>query len=147
MSAGDVRFITTVEIEIGKVARQECRVDQACEAVFRRGAGHGDGAFDELVSGLVRGVGGGNRCLAATDEDAQADGERFGTVQVLELSHAPVDGERLVPERYRVSSAGTGSERPLDQAPGEIGNLDRHRRPGFGPLRRLATAVTASRLA
>lgn len=90
----DRRHISIEQIEVRKLARQQCRIGEPGKLIFRRHARHGDSAFGKRIEAVALDVVGRDRGLLMADQHAQADVVALGALQFLDGAVAHVDGER-----------------------------------------------------
>ena len=90
----DRRHIRIEQIEIRKLAREQCRIGEPGKLIFRRHARHGDSAFGKRIEAVALDVVGRDRGLLMADQHAQADVVALGALRFLDGAVAHVDGER-----------------------------------------------------
>jgi hypothetical protein len=116
--AGDQRLgirllgIRQVEIDRDQPVR---RIGEAGMGVLRHHPRHGDGALGERREALRRGIGGGDDRLPLAEEDAEAEVEALGPLQLLDRAEPAGDMEGGVADEdgvggVRPGAAGGGDE-------------------------------------
>ncbi len=121
LELADRRQLGIDQIEIGKVVRQQGRIGEPGEFVFRRGARHRHRALGQRRAAVARRVVGGYHRLAFADQDAQAEIVAFGALAFLHRAVAHLDRQRHRAHRHRVGGVGAGRARGLDQPLGAVG--------------------------
>ena len=103
------------QIEIGKIARQQCRIGEADIFVVGRDARHRDRALGEPRDAVAADVVGRDHRLALAHQHAQSDIVAFRALGFLDASVAHLDALRNAAHRHRVGGVRAGAPRRLDQ--------------------------------
>ena len=104
------------QIEIGELARQQCRIGKPDIFVVGRDPRHRHRALGEFRNAVAADVVGRDHGLALPDQHAQSDIVAFGALGFLDAAVAHFDALRDAAHRDRVGRISAGAFGGLDQA-------------------------------